>query len=120
MKKTSEFIEFLEEVFEKFGIIDIKKMFGGYGVYHEGLMFGLVERNTLYLKADIKTKELFESMELSQFSYRRKDKTIKMSFYRAPEEIFDDKNLAVKWADLAYGSAFRSASSGKNQTSRKP
>jgi len=45
----SQFVEYLHEVFERFGPIRIRKMFGGYGVYHGGLMFGLVADDTLYL-----------------------------------------------------------------------
>jgi DNA transformation protein len=48
----SELIAYLPEVFELFGPVTIRKMFGGYGVYHDGLMFALVADDTLYLKAD--------------------------------------------------------------------
>ena len=42
MANSNEFIDFLYEVFEDLGPIQAKRMFGGYGVYHDGLMFGLV------------------------------------------------------------------------------
>lgn len=38
----NEFITHLTDVFEHFGPIHAKRMFGGYGVYHQGLMFALV------------------------------------------------------------------------------
>ena len=102
MKKNSEFIEFLNETFEEFGLIYARKMFGGYGIYHDGVMFGLVEKNTLYLKADETTQKFFESKGLSQFQYDRAGKAVKMSYYRAPEEVFDDRGKAVVWARRAY------------------
>ena len=102
MKKQSGFIEFLYEVFEEFGQIEIPKMFGGFGVYHDGVMFGLVANDMLYLKADETTKDHFESMGLPQFEYERSGKKIKMSYYRAPEEIFDDREKAALWARRAY------------------
>jgi DNA transformation protein len=108
MKKHSEYIDFLNEVFEEFGPIEARKMFGGYGIYHDGLMFALVAENTLYLKADESTKNLFESRDLPQFEYERKDKSIKMSYYLAPDEIFDDREEAAIWASHAYEAALNS------------
>lgn len=108
MKKQSQFVEFLHEAFEEFGPVEARKMFGGYGIYHDGLMFGLVENDTLYLKVDNSTKKYFESKNLSQFQYKRKDKMVKMSYYRAPEEIFDDQSEAAIWAKRAYEAAARS------------
>ncbi len=49
MKRANEFVEHLNEVFRLFGAIHSKQMFGGYGIYHQGLMFGLVANDTLYL-----------------------------------------------------------------------
>jgi len=43
----SEYVEYLKEVLELFGPITARKMFGGYGIYHNGLMFALVADDTL-------------------------------------------------------------------------
>jgi len=113
VKKHNEFINFLNEVFEEFGPIEARKMFGGYGIYHDGIMFALVAENTLYLKADESTKSHFESRDLPQFEYPRKDKTVKMSYYLAPDEIFDDREEAAIWASHAYEAALNSQSNKK-------
>jgi DNA transformation protein len=105
MKKHNEFIELLKEVFEEFGPIEARSMFGGYGIYHDSVMFALVADNTLYLKANDSTKSHFESRDLPQFEYERKDKTVKMSYYLAPDEIFDDREEAAIWASYAYEAA---------------
>ncbi len=118
MKKHNEFIEFLEETFEEFGVIGVRKMFGGYGIYHDGIMFGLVENNTLYLKADETTQGHFESKGLPQFQYDRAGKIVKMSYYKAPEEIYDDRENAAEWARLAYEVALKQ-SNEKNKRKKK-
>ena len=107
MKKHSEFIEILKETFEEFALIDVRKMFGGYGIYHDGIMFGLVENNILYLKADETTQKHFESRGLSQFQYNRAGKVVKMSYYMAPEEIYDDREKTAVWARRAYEVALK-------------
>ena len=104
----SEFVDYLAEVFRQFGAVRTRRMFGGYGVYHEDLMFGLVASDTLYLKADDQSAKLFEDKGLGQFEYAKNGKTTKMSYYLAPEEIFDDPDAAEMWAQRAYEAALRS------------
>lgn len=104
----SEFVEFLKTVFEEFGPIQARRMFGGYGIYHDGVMFGLVAEDTLYLKADESTAKEFEVRGLGQFEYEKGNKIVKMSYYLAPEEILDDPEEASLWARRAYEVAFRS------------
>lgn len=109
----SEFVKFLHEVFSDFGPINIRRMFGGYGIYHDGLMFGLVAEDTLYLKADDTTKQQFTDKELTPFEYDKGNKKVQMSYYLAPEEIYDDPDEAVYWARLAYQAALSSKSTRK-------
>ncbi len=103
----SEFADFIEDVFRDFGKVSCRKMFGGLGVYHEGLMFGLVADEILYLKTDNESATFFEERSLPQFEYPKKDKMIKMSYYQAPEEIFDDPEEASLWAKRAYAIALK-------------
>jgi DNA transformation protein len=49
---VSEFTDYLHQVFELFGQITTRRMFGGVVVFHEGLMFAPVADETLYLKTD--------------------------------------------------------------------
>lgn len=115
MKATSQFVENLHEVFSLFGRIEAKRMFGGYGIYHDGLMFGLVSDDVLYLKAEAETENLFIELGLPKFEYMRQGKKWHLGYYAAPEEIFDDPELAREWAHRAYGAALR----GKRRA-RKP
>ena len=103
----SEYITFLHELFAQFGVIKVRKMFGGYGVYHENLMFALVADQQIYFKADDTSKDEFISKQLPAFEYQKGNKTITMSYYLAPEEIYDDAEEAAHWANLAYSAALR-------------
>ena len=104
----SEYVDFLKEVFESFGPIQPRRMFGGYGIFHKGLMFALLADDTLYLKADEMISQYFTERELEQFSYEKQGKAFKMSYYMAPEDIFDDPEEAKVWADRSYAAAVRS------------
>ena len=106
----SEFVDYLHEVFADFGSITTRRMFGGHGIYHDGLMFALVADDMLYLKADDSSKEKFIAKELPPFEYDKKDKKVKLSYYLAPEDIYDDPDEAVYWARLAFQAALNSKS----------
>ena len=106
----SEFLDSLHEVFSSFGTIGVRRMFGGYGVFHDGLMFGLVADDVLYLKADGQSSKLFANRGLPQFEYEKKSQRVKLSYYMAPEEIFDDPGQAKIWAIHAFEAALRSRS----------
>jgi len=82
-------------------------MFGGYGVYREGLMFGLVADETLYLKADAENASRFRKLDLGQFTYHRKGKATKLSYYAAPETVMEDCTEAARWGNLSFEAALR-------------
>jgi len=82
-------------------------MFGGHGIYHNDLMFGLVADDELYLKTDSVNVALFEEQGLGPFEFVANNKTSKMSYYLAPEEIYDDSEQAAYWAELGFQAALR-------------
>ena len=104
----SEFTDFLPEAFAEFGAVHIRRMFGGHGVFYDGVMIGLVAQNTLYLKVDEQTKPLFEERGLEPFEYGKAEKRVAMSYCQAPEETLEDPDSMREWAQLAYEAALRS------------
>lgn len=118
ISRVCGFVDYLPEVFERFGPIRARKMFGGYGIYHDGLMFALVDDDTLYLKADADNVRYFEELGLRQFEYDSNGKVVKLSYYRAPDELLDDRELAAAWAQRSYDAARRSPAA-KKKSKRK-
>lgn len=114
----SEFVESLAEVFAAFGPVSAKPMFGGFGIYHDDLMFGLVADDVLYLKADDLSKGAFLDRGLQAFEYVKQGKVMRMSYYAAPDEIFDDTAKAREWAGLAFEASLR-ASRARSARKRK-
>lgn len=86
-------------------------MFGGHGVYHDGLMFGLVADDELYLKVDAQSSDAFAARDLPRFRYVKQGRTLDLSYCLAPEEIYDDPEEAERWARLALGAALRARKS---------
>lgn len=103
----NEFIDYLSDVFRELGQVKARRMFGGYGIYSDGLMFALVDDDTLYLKADDNLRPLFEQQGLPAFQYPKNGKMISMSYYQAPEAIFDDPEEAALWGRRSCDAARR-------------
>ncbi len=107
----SEFVDYLTETMSGFGQVSCKRMFGGHGLFHNGLMFGLIADDVLYLKADSESAEMFTERGLDAFEYSKQGKLMKMSYFRAPEEMLDDPDEAAHWAGIAFEAALRAKKS---------
>ena len=115
MAKENEFVEYVLDLFGPWGPVKAKAMFGGFGIYRNNLMFGLIADEMLYLKTDEKTRSAFESKGLPPFTYEKKGNKFSMSYYQAPEEALEDPEEMAVWAEKAYGAAVRANKKKKAQ-----
>lgn len=92
-------------------------MFGGHGVFLDGVMFGLVADGDLYLKVDDANREDFARAGLGPFVYGGKDRPTTMSYHRAPEPI-EDWRILEPWARGALAAARRAAAGKRSRPSR--
>jgi len=104
-----EFVSYVVDLMQSVGPVNAKGMFGGHGIFLDGLMFALVADSVLYLKADKEIIPQFEQKGLDAFSYARQGKEFRMSYYQAPEEVLEDAEEMNVWANKAYGAALRAA-----------
>ncbi len=107
---SESYKEFLVDQLSGFGSVTIKRMFGGGGVYRDGLMFGLVDDDMLYLKVDATSQADFEEVGSRPFVYQPGNgKAVQMSYWRAPEICMDDQSELLKWCGKAMQAATRAA-----------
>ena len=98
----------IQELFSAFGVVAVRRMFGGAGIYADGTMFGLVADGVIYLKADERNTPAFERENLPPFTYATKDgKRGVMSYRRMPERLYDDPDELATWARAALAAAQR-------------
>lgn len=102
-----DFVDSLHDVFAPLGAVRVRRMFGGHGIFHDDLMIGLAYDDVLYLKADEHSAEAFRALGLKPFTYDKRSRPVTMSFYAAPEAIFDEPDAAGYWARLAFEAALR-------------
>ncbi len=111
--EEQEFVLYVVDMMQTIGSVYPKKMFGGHSIFLEGLMFALIADGMLYLKADQESEGDFISKGLEAFTYAKKGKITKMSYYQAPEETLEDVDLMNEWANKGYGTALRAVSKKK-------
>lgn len=98
--------ETIRELFVAFGPVEVRRLFGGAGLYADGVMFGLVSGGEIYLKADADGAARFarEGCGLFEYGTRYGRRAIK-SYWRLPERLYDDAEELARWARAAVTAA---------------
>ena len=104
-----EFVSYVVDLMQSVGPVNAKRMFGGHGIYLDGLMFALISERTLFLKADKESESDFKARGLEMFTYSKKGKKVSMSYFQTPEETLEDPGEMNVWARRAYEAALRAA-----------
>jgi len=77
-------------------------MFGGYGIFHEGLMFAVIADDTLYFKVDESNRDIYEKAGSQPFPHG-------ISYWEVPADVLEDKNRLGEWAGLSMDIAIKKA-----------
>lgn len=105
---ASALVAHLTDVLRPLGGVAARRMFGGAGLFRDGLMFGLISDEVLYLKADAATVPDFEAEDLGPFTYGTKNgDRVLTSYWRAPERLLDDDDEMREWCRRATEVATR-------------
>ena len=124
MAVSAQYKEFVAELFSCIGPVHVRSMFGGAGVFvplEDGdVMFGLIAREAIYLKADKTNIADFELEGSEPFTYGREGKKSSMSYYEMPERLYDDPEELAQWArkslDVAISSRRKRGRKNKRET----
>lgn len=95
------------DIFADVAPVTVRRMFGGLGVYRDGLIFALVVGGELYLKIDEETRPEFEAVGSEPFVYDGGKKAVTMPYRRMPAECYDDPEVLERFAGLAFDAAAR-------------
>jgi DNA transformation protein len=90
-------------------------MFGGVGLYTEGLFFALIAEDRLYFKVDDSTRLEFERLGMEPF--RPFGEESAMGYYEVPADVLEDVAQLEPWMRKAIDVAAK-AKQGKRGRSR--
>ncbi len=118
MTASPEFCAHLVDLLSRLGPVSVRRMFGGAGLYHGGVMFALVFEDTLYLKVDDRNRPDFEAAGMGAFTYDTDSGQISMSYYEAPPETMEDGELMRSWARKSLDAALAAKSARRKRQSK--
>ena len=94
MKASSEYLNFVMEKLSPVGDIKSRAMFGGYGIFHQGLMFALISEDTLYFKVNESNRDMYERAQSQPFPHG-------ISYWEVPTDVLEDNTKLQEWANIS-------------------
>jgi DNA transformation protein len=108
LRVSDGFRSFVLDQLEPLGPIVAKSMFGGVGLYCDGVFFGLIALDVLYLKVDETTRRDYEAAGSRAFR-PYPDRSGTMQYYNVPVDVLESQIDLVEWARKAVTVARRVA-----------
>jgi DNA transformation protein len=122
VKNTPDYIAHVLDLMRPTAAATARTMFGGHGVYVDGVIVAIVIEDVLYLKTDDENRPAFASRGLEPFRYVTKEGEVHvMSYHRAPDEALDGPADMAPWLQSAQAAALRRKGAPRSSTrARKP
>lgn len=102
--------EAIHDLFESVRPITIRRMFGGKGIYRDGVIIALEVGGEILLKADDRTAPAFRDAGSTQWVYEKRsagNRPVAMPYWSIPDEAIDDPDETAKWVKLACEAGMR-------------
>lgn len=120
MTASAAYIEWLKDALSPLGHIGVKRMFGGAGIYCDGLIIAIFDDDQLYLKTNEAGQAAFLAEGQGAFTYDTKHGPGQLkTYWRAPDYLADDTDALAEWARRALSVARAAASGAKPKTAAK-
>ena len=115
MAVTKDYRAYVEDRLGSVATIATKSMFGGVGIYAEGLFMAVVDNDILYFKVDDTNRDDYVSAGMNPFSpYPDKD-YVMAGYYSLPEEVLEDDEVLAEWVAKSVEVARRAKKGGKGK-----
>lgn len=105
-----------DDLFAPFGKIVVRRMFGGEGLFRDGLMFAIVHEDRLYFKTSEESRQAFIAEGAGPLFYKFKNaEGVLTSYYELPDRLYDDPDELAEWARAAFAVALQSPTAKKKR-----
>jgi len=106
MRVSPSFKSFVLDQLDGLGGVTARPMFGGVGLYRNGVFFGIIARDVLYLKVDPITRGDYERAGAAAFKPYL-DRPGTMQYYAVPLDVLESAFELTAWAQKAVDAAER-------------
>jgi DNA transformation protein len=121
MPQMDSYVQYTLELLEPLGPVQARAMFGGWGFYYEGRVFGLIADGRFYLKTDELTRPAFEAAGCEPWVYDggKGKGPVTMPYFTPPADASDDARALLPWARRAVEVAQRAAAKKASGAKKK-
>ncbi|WED20757.1 TfoX/Sxy family DNA transformation protein [Vibrio sp. JC009] len=92
-------------LFEHFGKVKSRSMFGGFGIFVDETMFALVVNDALHIRSNDSTIEEFKAAGYKPYVYKKRGFPVVTKYFALPQDFWDDTNDILKIAEHALNLA---------------
>jgi DNA transformation protein and related proteins len=103
MVRNNQYLDYVKELLVDIKNITYRPMFGGWGIYKNNIIIGIIAFNTIYLKINQNLKTKYLELGSQPFSYEKNNKIVQLtSYYELPIAIQEDNQMLQIWIDEVY------------------
>jgi DNA transformation protein and related proteins len=95
-KRKSAYIAFVLDALAEVPDLTWRHMFGGYGLYGDGVFFGIIWKDRLFFRVDAASEKKYLAKGSSPFIFKETQRAY--SYYEVPESVLKNHRTAAKWA----------------------
>lgn len=111
MPVSSDYSQYVLEQLARLPRVTSRRMFGGVGLYSDGVFFGIIANDTVFFKVDDSTRDRYVERGSEPFRPYKDRPEVSMSYFQVPADVLEDADELVPWARAAVRAAAASAAS---------
>ncbi|KPL17766.1 MAG: competence protein TfoX [candidate division Zixibacteria bacterium SM23_81] len=97
MPVSQSYRQYVLDQLQALGGVTARSMFGGAGLYRDGLIFGILANDTLYFKVDDSNLPDYKAADMGPFC----PYGTAMPYYQVPIAVLEDPETLRVWAEKA-------------------
>ena len=101
MNVSESYKDYVVDQLELFGPVFARKMFGGYGLFFDGVIFGVIADDEFYLKVDDTNRPRYLKAGMKPFNPFGEE-SYSMTYFEVPIEVLEDKYELESWARESF------------------
>ncbi len=105
MAVSEEFLHYVREQLAGLRGVTHRRMFGGAGLYCDGVIFGFIADDVLYFKAGPANRADYTARGMGAFRPFRDKPKVSVTYFELPPEVLEDPDECLIWARRCLGAA---------------
>jgi DNA transformation protein len=122
MPVQPQYLAYVLEQLAALSSVSSNRMFGGVGLYSDGLFFGLIDDDTLYFKTSPENIDQYRSRNMPKFMPFPDKTGAVMGYHQVPADVIEDPETLVAWArqSVAVALAWQAKKASKKAPKQAP